>query len=123
MTTQTKTQSNGGGCLVALLAIAGIVALIAVPALNLHARQRHGTHAISAVRYMRQHTPEPDDDETFWTGTDPDGRRYYVLRLEKMPGKPITWAIVIIASGVLVTAFLCQGVGSVQRIKAKCERK
>ena len=120
MTAQIQTQRNGSGCLVALLAAAGVIALIAVPALNLHARQRHGAHAVSALKYVNRHTPEPDDDETFWTGTDENGRRYYVLRLEKLPGKPTTWAIVILTGGILITAFLAQSKRSVERIKDKC---
>jgi hypothetical protein len=121
MMTQTETRGNGSGCLVALLAVAGVIALIAVPALNQHARQRHGTHAFSAWKYMRQHTPDPEDEEAFWTGADENGRRYYVLKLKQLLGKPTTYAIVIITGGILVTAFLVQSQRSVDRIKDKCQ--
>jgi ABC-type dipeptide/oligopeptide/nickel transport system permease subunit len=121
MTTQTETRSDGSGCLVALLVVAGVIALIAVPVLNQHAKQRHGPHAFSAWRYMLQHTPEPEDDGRFWRGTDAKGRDYYVLKLKQLPGKPTTYAIVIVVGGILVTAFLVQNKRGVDRIKAKCE--
>jgi hypothetical protein len=121
MATQTETRSNGSGCLVALLVIAGVIALIAVPALNQHAKQRHGSHALSAWKYVRQHTPEPEDDKTLWTGTDDNGHTIYVLKLKQLPGKPTTYAIVIVVGGILVTSFLVQSKRGVDRIKAKCE--
>jgi hypothetical protein len=121
MTAQTETQRSSSGCLVALLVVAGAIALIAVPALNLHAKQRHGAHAVSALKYVNRHTPEPDDDETLWTGTDSNGRTYYVVRLRQLVGKPTTWAVVIVVGGVLVTAFLAQSSRSVERIKERCE--
>jgi hypothetical protein len=105
--------------LLAIAAVVGAIALIAVPALNQHARQRHGTHALSALKYVNRHTPEPDD-ETFWTGTDDNGRTYYILKLKKLAGKPATWAVVITVGGILVTAFLVQSQSSVDRIRSKC---
>lgn len=116
-----QAQSRHSGCFLALLAVAGIIALIAVPALSRHAKQQHGAHALSAVKYMRRHTPEPDDDEQFWTGTDANGRTYRVLRLKKLAGKPTTWAVIIVVGGCLVTAFLAQSPRTIERLKEKCE--
>jgi len=122
MTTQAQTHHRGSGCLLALLAVCAAIVFIAVPALNQHAKQRHGAHAVSALRYMHRHTPEPeDDDEQFWTGTDANGRTYRVLKLKKLAGHPATWSIVIVVGGVLVTAFLAQSKRTVDRIKDQCQ--
>jgi len=119
---QSEVRSGKGGCLLALLAVAAVVALIAVPALNRHALERHGWHAVSAARQFRRHTPEPQDEDRYWSGTDANGRDIHVLRLPQVAGKPVTWAILILGGGgtFVVTAFLVQSRRSVERIKGKC---
>jgi len=107
--------------LLALLAVCAAIVFIAVPALNQHARRRHGAHAVSALRYMNRFTPEPEDDEQLWTGTDANGQTYRVLKLKKLADHPATWAIVIVTGGVLVTAFLAQSPRTIERLKKKCE--
>ena len=88
-----------------LLALCAAVLLVAVPALNAHAVQRHGRTAASARRYVSRCDP---DDPRLWCGTQDDGRLVQILELDKLPNKPRTWAIVVTAGGVLVTAFLSQ---------------
>jgi len=119
---QSEARTGKGGCLLALLAVAAVVALIAVPALNRHALERHGWHAVSAAQQLRRHTPEPQDEDRYWTGTDANGRDIHVLRLPQVAGKPVTWAILILGGGgtFVVTAFLVQSRRSVERIKGKC---
>jgi len=122
MAAQTQARNKGSGCLLALLTVCAVIVFVAVPALNQHAKQRHGAHAVSALHYMNRHTPEPeDDDEQFWTGTDANGRTYRVLKLKKLAGHPATWSIVIVVGGVLVTAFLAQSKRTVDRIKDQCQ--
>ena len=119
---QSETRSGSSGCLVALLAAAALVALIAVPALNQHALERHGGYAASAVRQLREHTPEPqDDDDRYWEGTDANGRTVHIFRLKQLAGKPAAWAIVITAGVVLVTAWITTSSRTVERMKEKCE--
>jgi hypothetical protein len=102
-------------------AVVALIALVAVPAINQHALDRHGMHAVRAVDGLRRHTPEPEDDG-YWTGTDADGREYHIVKLPQLPGGLPTWGVVILGGGgaFLVTAFLCQSEGSVERIKGKC---
>jgi hypothetical protein len=102
-------------------AVAGLIALIAVPALNQHALDRHGMHAVRALDGLRKHTPEADDDR-YWSGTDANGRDYHIVKLPQVPDGIPTWGVVIVGGGgaFLVTAFLCQSRNSVERMKDKC---
>ena len=120
---ETTGRHNRPMCLLAVLA----VLLIALPPLTRHALERHGRSATSAHYYMARHDPSgrrPDndgdqDDETYWTGTQDDGRTVHILRLPQLPNTPTTWAIVVVGAGCCVTAFLSQSRRRVERIKER----
>ncbi|MBN1250089.1 MAG: hypothetical protein JXC32_20660 [Anaerolineae bacterium] len=91
--------------------------LVALPTLNGHATARHGRTAASAWRYVSRCDP---GDPRLWCGEQEDGREVRILELDKLPGKPRTWAIVITCAGGLVTAFLSQHRQSVEKIRERC---
>ena len=104
-----------------LVLLAGL-ALIVLPPLNGHAKTRHPRTAYSAHWYLSEFDPDDDDDDDrYFTGTQEDGRAAHILRLPKLPGKPVTWAVVIVGGAYLVTAFLSQDRKSVRSIKERCE--
>ena len=96
--------------------------LISLPPLNTHAVEKHGIIGTSAWSRMASFNPDDDDDDdAYWEGTQEDGRTVRVLRLDKLPGKRTTWAIVITCGGLFcVTAFLTQSRSQVQKLKDKC---
>jgi len=96
--------------------------LISLPPLNTHAVEKHGTIGVSAWSRMASFDPgDDDDDEKYWEGPQEDGRTVRILRLDKLPGKRTTWAVVIICGGLFcVTAFLTQSRSQVQKMKDKC---
>ena len=109
------------------LALIPVILSIAVPMLNSHALERHGRTAQSAWSRMARFDPDDDDDDDdkYWEGTQEDGRTVQILRLDKLPGKPTTWAIVITAGTIgvgfcCVTAFLTQSKKQVKKLKDKC---
>ena len=105
----------------AWLVIIPAVLLIAVPVLNSHALERHGRTAQSARNRMSSFEPsDDDDDDKYWEGTQEDGRTVRILRLDKLPGKPTTWAIVITCGVGCVTAFLTQSRRQVRKMKDRC---
>jgi hypothetical protein len=99
------------------LLVAALV-LVALPALNAHATTRHGRTAASAWRYVSRCEP---DDARLWCGEQDDGREVRILELDKLPGKPRTWAVVITGAGFLVTAFLSQSRRAVEKIRERCD--
>lgn len=105
-----------------LLAAVGLL-LIALPPLNGHAVGRHGRTAKSAYCWLLSCDPEdPDDAARYWRGEQDDGRTVHIYRLPKLSGKPTTWAIVVVGSGYLATAFLTQSRRQVRKKQAECER-
>ena len=120
-----QTRRNRGAGLWLVL-LAGL-ALIALPPLNGHAKRRHSRTAWSAHWYLSEFDPndcppdEPDCKKRLFVGTQEDGRTAHILRLPKLPGKPVTWAVVIVGGAYLVTAFLSQDRKSVRTIKERCE--
>ena len=110
----------------AWLVIVPALLLIAVPVLNSHALERHGPTAQSARNRMSSFEPsDDDDDDKYWEGTQEDGRTVRILRLDKLPGKPTTWAVLVIGgtAGVgvyCVTAFLTQSKKQVKKMKDRC---
>ena len=95
---------------------------ISLPPLNKHAIERHGLTGSSAWSYMSSFDPDHnDDDDEYFEGTQEDGRKVRILRLRKIAGKPITWAVVITVSGFCVTAFLTQSRRQVQKMKDRCK--
>ena len=100
--------------------LALVVLLVALPALNAHAVRRHGRTAKSAYCWMLSCDPDEADD-AYWRGTQDDGRTVHIYRLPKLPGKPVTWAIVICGAGYLATCFLSQHRRSVEQIKERCD--
>ena len=105
----------------AWLVIVPALLLIAVPVLNSHALERHGRTAQSAQNYMSSFEPgDDDDDDLYFEGTQEDGRTVRILRLNKIAGHPVTWAVVIVGTGFCVTAFLMQSKKQVQKLKDKC---
>ena len=103
------------------LALIPAILLVVIPALNGHALDRHGRTAQSAWKYMSSFDPDDDDDDEYFEGTQEDGRKVRILRLRKIAGKPITWAVVITVSGFCVTAFLTQSRRQVQKMKDRCK--
>ena len=105
------------------LALIPAMLLIALPALNNHALDRHGRTGESAWSNMSSFDPDDDDDDDkYWEGTQDDGRTVRILRLNRLPGKPVTWAIVITGAGFCVTAFLTQSKRQIQKMKDRCHR-
>ena len=94
--------------------------LVSLPPLNNHAVERHGRTGSSAWSYMSSFEPN-DDDDKYFEGKQEDGRTVRILRLKKLQGKPVTWAIVITGGGFLVTAFLTQSRRQVEKMKEKCK--
>jgi len=112
-----RTRTRFPVCLVLI----PVILLIALPALNGHALDRHGRTGESAWTRMWSFDPDDDDDDDkYFEGTQDDGRTVRILRLNKIAGKPITWAIVITVSGFCVTAFLTQSRRQVQKMKDRC---
>jgi hypothetical protein len=106
-----------------LLALA--VLLVSLPPLCRHAVESHGRTAYSAKRWVEMWEPEPGDDEdAYFRGVQEDGRPVHILRLPRIPGTPVTWAVVVVgASGLCcVTAFLSQSRERVERKKAECKQ-
>jgi len=105
----------------AWLVIVPALLLIAVPVLNSHALERHGPTAQSAQARMSSFEPgDDDDDDKYWEGTQEDGRTVQILRLNKIAGHPVTWAIVITCGAYCVTAFLTQSKKQVKKMKDRC---
>jgi len=106
------------------LALIPVILSIAVPVLNSHALERHGGTAQSARTRMSSYEPnDDDDDDKYWEGTQEDGRTVRILRLNKIAGKPTTWAIVITCGlgAVCATAFLTQSKKQVRKMKDRCQ--
>jgi len=105
-----------------LLAVLGICWVL-LPDINGHAQDRHGSHAVSAYKYVSDYDPnnnDGEDDERWFMFTQGDGRTIHTLRLPELAGKPTTWATVITGGGVLggtflVTCFLTQDRKRVKR--------
>ena len=97
--------------------------LISLPPLNTHAIEKHGTIGDSAWSRMASFNPnDDDDDDVYWEGEQQDGRTVRILRLDKLPGKRTTWAVVIACGGLFcVTAFLTQSRRQVEKMKDKCK--
>lgn len=120
MTAPTPTRRRSG----ALWLLAAAVLLVALPPLCRHAVERHGRTAYSARRWVEMWEPEPDDDDdAYFEGVQADGRTVHILRLPRIPGTPLTWAIVIVGGGAFcVTAFLSQSRTQVQKRKERCQQ-
>lgn len=99
------------------LALVATVCLVALPALNAHATARHGRTASSAHRYVSRCDP---GDPRYWCGRQDDGRLVHIVELDKLPGKPRTWAIVVTGACGCVTAFLSQSRRHVERKRQEC---
>ena len=98
-----------------------VILLVAVPVLNSHALERHGRTAQSARNRMSSFEPsDDDDDDLYFEGTQEDGRTVRILRLNKIAGHPVTWAVMITFSGCCVTAFLTQSRRQVEKMKDRC---
>ena len=103
------------------LALIPVILLLVIPALNNHALDRHGRTAQSARMRMSSFEPDDDDDDDrYFEGTQEDGRTVRILRLNKIAGHPVTWAIVITCGWFCVTAFLTQSKRQVEKLKDKC---
>ena len=108
---------------VCLLALALGLLLIVIPAMNAHAEHRHGRTAFSARHYMSDFDPnDAGDDDEYFEGVQPDGRKVRILRLPKLQGHTTTWAIVVTVGGFMVTCFLSQSKRQVRKMKDKCRR-
>ena len=119
MSTAPTTTTRRSPALLWLLALA--VLLVSLPPLCRHAVESHGRAAYSAKRWVEMWDPEPDDDEdAYYRGVQQDGRTVHILRLPRIPGTPLTWAIVVVGTGCCVTAFLSQSRERVERKKAEC---
>lgn len=117
MATMTTTRRRSPAVWLLLAA----VLLIALPPLCRHAVERHGRAAYSARRWVEMWEPEPDDDDdAYFEGVQADGRTVHILRLPRIPGTPLTWAIVVVGGGCCVTAFLSQSREKVERKKREC---
>ena len=103
------------------LALIPAILLVAIPALNGHAFDRHGRTAQSAWGFMSSFDPDDEDDDAFFEGEQDDGRTVRILRLKKLSGRAVTWAIVITGAGYCVTAFLTQSRRQVQKMKERCK--
>lgn len=122
MTAPTRRRSG------ALWLLAAAVLLVALPPLCQHAIERHGRSAMAAHRYVSQYPgddddcPPDDDDCRYWRGVQDDGRTVHILRLPRIPGTPVTWAIVGGGCAFCVTAFLSQSRTQVQKRKERCRQ-
>jgi len=110
----------------ALIVLALAVLLLALPLMKRgnHADVRHGDTAWSAWWKLADFDPNDDDPDNprYWRGERADGRTVHILRLPKLPGHPVVWAVVVVGSGWwLVTAFFASSRKTVQRMKEECE--
>lgn len=123
MATHSMSRDSHAGLFIVGLVIAAMIALVAVPAMNHHA-QGHGLDAWRAWAFMRNVTPEPDDDESFWTGHNSENSRdYLVAKWPRSPYGHTMWVVVIVGGGgaFLVTCFLCRSRNYVDKIKSECD--
>jgi hypothetical protein len=113
-------------CFFLFVALIGGLLLVSLPPINDHAIARHGEDAFKSHAVLSNYNPDPRrDDDVYFEGTDEAGRTYHVLRLPKLPGRAVMWAVVItcgtIGGQCVVTAFLCGSKKYVERIKDDCE--
>ena len=98
------------------IAAAVLLAAIALPAISRHAIEGGPSHWSA---YRRVNGCKPGD---VWKGETPEGFCYIIRELDKLPGKPVTWAVVILTGDaeVLKTWYLTQSRRQVDRLKGRC---
>ena len=102
------------------LTIAAAVLIVgsALPTISRHAIEGGPSHWSA---YVHVNGCEPGD---VWRGETPEGMCYIIKELDKLPGKPITWAVVILIIGCLPrklrTCYLTQSRRQVDRLKGRC---